>query len=137
MHNEYKHQSPYRGCWVILLFLILVPAGLYALVNAVLMEYSPYSDALDAATAKALGCGFGFLFHVICMLSGVLTAGWEAVKYRLGEFAENLIVGFRYAVASYWEDICTDGVTFIMYFSIILVNVYFMIQGIREAIALL
>lgn len=137
MHNEYKRQSPYRGFWVIMLFLILVPLGLYSLVNAVLEEYSPYSAALDSATARALGCGFGFLFHMICMLSGVLTAGWEALKYRLREFFENLIVGVGYAISSYWEDMRNDGVTFIIYMSVILANLAIMVSGIRDAIALL
>lgn len=137
MENEYKRQSPYRGFWVIMLFLILVPLGLYALVNAVLEEYSPYSAALDSATARALGCGFGFFFHMICILSGVLTAGWQAVKYRICEFFENLIVGVKYAFSTYLEDMRTDGVTFILYMSVIAINFAIMVDGIRDAIALL
>ena len=137
MHNEYKRQSPYRGFWVLILILILVPFGLYSIVNAVLEEYSPYSAALDAATARALGCGFGFLFHMICILSGVLTDGWLAVKYRIGEFIENLIVGVGYAFTTYLEDMRDDGVTFILYFSVIVTNFAIMADGIRDAIALL
>lgn len=137
MHNEYKRQSPYRGFWVIMLFLILVPLGLYGIVNAVLEEYSRYSDALNSATARALGCGFGFLFHMICVISGVLTAGWEALKYRLREFFENLIVGVGYAFSSYCEDLRNDGVTFIIYMSVIVANFAIMVSGIRDAIALL
>ena len=52
MHNEYKKQSPYRGFWVILFFLIMVPFGLFSVVKAVLDEYSRYSPELDMATAK-------------------------------------------------------------------------------------
>ncbi len=137
MHNEYKKQSPYRGFWVILLFLILVPLGLFSLVKAALDEYSRFSDALDLATAKALGCGFGFLFHMICMLSGVLTSGWEALKYRLQEFAENLTVSPGYAFRTYLEDMRDDGVTFIIYLAVILVNLSVVIDGVRDAIALL
>lgn len=137
MENEYKKQSPYRGFWVIMLILILVPLGLYSLVNAALEEYSPYSAALDSATARALGCGFGFLFHMICILSGVLTAGWQAVKYRICEFFENLAVGVGYACTSYLEDMRDDGVTFILYAAVIAANFAIMADGIRDAIALL
>ncbi len=137
MHNEYKRQSPYRGMWVILIMLIMPPALCYGIVTAVQAEFSKAPAALDAATAKALGCGMGFLFHMICILSGVLTAGWQALKYRIREFFENLIVGIGYAFSSYWEDMRTDGVTFILYLSIILANAAIMVDGLRDALALL
>ena len=137
MHNEYKKQSPYRGFGVILFFLIVVPLGLFSIVKAVLDEYSTYSPALDLATAKALGCGFGFLFHMVCVLSGVLENGWEAVKYRLREFAENLIVGPVYAFRTYLEDMRDDGVTFIIYLTVILINLSVAVDGVQEAFALL
>lgn len=137
MHNEYKKQSPYRGFWVILFFLITIPMGLFAVVKAVLDEYSTYSPALDMATAKALGCGFGFLFHMICVLSGILEAGWDALKYRLREFAENLIVSPGYAFRTYLEDMRDDGVTFIIYLAVILTNLSIVIDGVQDALQLL
>lgn len=137
MHNEHKRQSPYRGMWVVLLLLIVPPLLCYGVVSGVLERFSRSSAALDAATAKALGCGMGTLFHMICILSGVLTAGWEALKYRIREFFENLIVGPGYAFSTYWEDMCNDGVTFIIYISIILVNASITVDGALEAIAIL
>lgn len=137
MHNEYKRQSPYRGFWITMILLLLPPLLCYGLVDTLLDEYSTWPDALDNATAQALGCGLGFLFHMICVLCGVLTDGWEAVKYRIGEFRENLIVGIGYAFRSYWEDLCTDGVTFLIYGSVILINTYFTVDGLLAAVALL
>lgn len=137
MHNEYKRQSPYRGFWITMILLLLPPLLSYGLINSLLKEFSPWPEALDAATAKALGCGLGFLFHLICVLCGVLTDGWEAVKYRIGEFFENLIVGVGYAFRTYWEDMRTDGVTFVIYSSMILINSYFMADGLLDAVALL
>ena len=89
------------------------------------------------ATAKALGCWLGFLVHMICLLSGLLTPGWEALKYRVADFFENLIVGVGYAIKSYWENIVADGVTFLICFSIILTNFLIMVDGVRDALALL
>ncbi len=137
MHNEYKRQSPYRGFWITMILLLLPPLLSYGLINSLLKEFSPWPEALDAATAKALGCGLGFLFHLICVLCGVLTDGWEAVKYRIGEFFENLNVGVGYAFRTYWEDMRTDGVTFVIYSSVILINTYFMADGLLDAVALL
>ncbi len=137
MHNEYKRQSPYRGFWITLLLLTVPTLLCYAIVDGVLAEFSKWPDDLDKATAQAMGCGLGFLFHMIAVLSGVLTDGWEAVKFRVGEFFEALLVGPGYAVKSYLENMWTDGVTFPVYFGIIAGNFLLVVDGIRDAIALL
>ena len=137
MHNEYKRQPPYRGFWITMLLLILPPIICWGLFDSLLAEYSRWSDALDSATAQALGCGLGFLFHMICILCGVLTDGWQALKYRISEFYENLTVGVGYAFSSYWEDMRTDGVTFIIYGSVILVNALLTLDGVMDCIAIL
>ena len=137
MHNEYKRQSPYRGFLVIMALLILPPVLCWGLVNSLLEEFSTWSEALDAATAKALGCGLGFLFHMICILCGALTDGWQALKYRIGEFIENLTIGVGYAFSSYWDDIRSDGVTFLLYGSVILANTILMADGLLDCISIL
>ena len=137
MHNEYKRQSPYRGFFIIMVLLILPPMICWGLADAILDKFSTWPDALDDATAKALGCGLGFLFHMICVLCGVLTDGWQALKYRIGEFYENLTVGVGYAFSSYWEDMRTDGVTFIIYGSVILINTFLTLDGVMDCIAIL
>ena len=136
MHNEYKRQSPYRGFFIIML-LILPPIICWGLVDSLLDKFSTWPDALDDATARALGCGLGFLFHTICILCGVLTDGWQALKYRIGEFFENLIVGVGYAFRTYWEDMQSDGVTFILYGSVILVNALVTVDGLMGAVRFL
>ena len=137
MHNEHKRQSPYRGMWVALLLLIIPPLLCYGIVSGVLERFSRSSDALDLATSKALGCGIGGLLHMICILSGLLTPGWEALKYRVREFFENLIVSPGYAFSTYWEDMRNDGVTFIIYVTIIGINAAITVDGVLEAIAIL
>ena len=137
MHNEYKRQSPCRGFLVIMALLILPPVLCWGLVNSLLEEFSTWSEALDAATAKALGCGLGFLFHMICILCGALTDGWQALKYRIGEFIENLTIGVGYAFSSYWDDIRSDGVTFLLYGSVILANTILMADGLLDCISIL
>ena len=136
MHNEYKRQSPYRGFFIIMLLLILPPIICWGLVDSLLDKFSTWPDALDDATARALGCGLGFLFHTICILCGVLTDGWQALKYRIGEFFENLIVGVGYAFRTYWEDMQSDGVTFIIYGSVNLINTFLTLDGVMDCIAI-
>ena len=137
MENNDKRQSPYRGFWVIVLMMIGFPVLSYLIVHGVLEEFSRSSDALDLATSKALGCGIGFLFHLCLVISGVLTPGWMAVKYRLGEFFENLVVGIGYAFETYWEDMRDDGVTLLVEVTLILINLLIALSGLRDALVLL
>ena len=74
---------------------------------------------------------------MICVLCGVLTDGWQALKYRIGEFFENLTVGVGYAFSSYWDDLRSDGVTFIIYGSVILVNALVTADGLMDAVRFL
>ena len=80
MHNEYKRQSPYRGFWIIMLLLILPPIVCWGLVDSLLAEYSRWPDALDAATAQALGCRLGFLCCVVQFSSSGWRIGWRVTN---------------------------------------------------------
>lgn len=84
-----------------------------------------------------LGCGCGVIFHLMCLVSGSLRPGWLAVKYRIREFRENLIVGIGYAFESYWEDIRTYGVTFLISFVVIAVNLAITLDGLFDALEML
>lgn len=137
MTGNDKYQSPYRGFWVIMLLLILIPLGLYALMRVLFAEYSPFGTRLDEASARALGCGLGFLVHLSFLISGVLSASWQAVKYRVSEFFENLVVGVGYAFKTYLEDMRDDGVTFILAFSVMVVNFLIALDGLQDALVLL
>lgn len=137
MQNEEKHQSPYRGFAVTLIALIAVPAVFYWLVYTVQVEYLHASQALNVATAKVLGCGCGTIFHLICLLSGAFRPGWEAIKYRMSEFRENLTIGVGYAFESYWEDIRTDGMTFLICFLVVAANLAITLDGLVDALGML
>lgn len=137
MQNKYKHQSPYRGFAVTLIGLIIVPVAFYWLIYLLQSEYLHTPEALNVASAKALGCGCGVIFHLMCVVSGALRPGWRAVRYRMREFRENLIVGVGYAFESYWEDIRTDGVTFLISSVVIIANLIITLDGLIDALGML
>lgn len=137
MQNDEKHRSPYRGFAVTLIALIAVPAVFYWLIYLLHAEYLHTSHALNVASAKVLGCGCGAIFHLMCLVSGALRPGWQAVKYRMREFRENLIVGIGYAFESYWEDIRTDGVTFLISFAVIAMNLAITLDGLFDSLGML
>ncbi len=137
MQNENKRQSPYRGFVVTILILIIPGLLCYITIDAAMLKLSPYPYALNKASSQALGCLFTCFFHIIALLCDLLTPGWEALKFRVIDFFENLIVGVRYAFETYWESMCEDGVTFLIYGSIIAANLWYLVDGISKAVALL
>lgn len=135
MQNDNKHQSPYRGFWVVLLALILVPLVLFLIVKGALGNFSQFSPAMDLLTAKVIGLGCGSLFHLICIIGGVFTPSWRAVKYRIGEFFENLTVGVGYAFTTYLEDMREDGVTLLIYLLPVAINLAIVVDSLIDAVA--
>ncbi|MBR6667499.1 MAG: hypothetical protein IKL25_03965 [Clostridia bacterium] len=132
-----KHQPPYRGFWAVLLTLILVPLVLFAIVNRLMNEYSRFSDALNLASSKVFGFGMGFLFHMMCLVSGSFRPGWNALKYRISEFFLNIPVGLGYAIQTYFEDIRDDGMTFTICLLVIAANLAVTVDALLDALKLL
>lgn len=125
-----NHQySPYHGCWVVLLILIGVPLALYMVIEAAITFYQPQFARINPSSARCIGCLLGSVFHMSCVVCGLLRDPWRAVCYRVKEFFENLSCGLGFALECYWEDMKHDGVLFIIYASIIGVCLYFAIEG--------
>ena len=137
MDNENKRQSPYRGIWMILFLLIFVPACLFGLIYVALNHYQGHYGALNLASAKAIGCGLGCLFHLGCAVAGAFTPGWKALTYRIREFFESLIVSPAFAFESYWADMKNDGVVLLLELPIVIVNFCLALDGLMDALALL
>lgn len=137
MYDGDKAQPPYRGFWVVVLALILMPAAFCFVVDWALTTYNPMSRPLHDATVRTLGLGCGFLFHMICLVGGAFRADWQALKYRVSEFFENLVVGLGYALQTYFEDVCQDGMTFTLYMLIIAANLALAIHSLLKALALI
>ena len=137
MTGNDKYHSPYRGFWIIMLLLILIPFGLYKLMCALFEEYSNFGPQLNEASARCLGCGMGSLFHLSFLISGVFTSSWRDVKYRVSEFFENLVVGVGYAFKTYWEDIREDGINFDLAFSVMIINFLIVLDALRDALLMM
>ncbi len=137
MQDENKRQSPYRGLLIMIVMLIIPPLACYGILSAALEQFSPWGPKLDEITAQVIGAGLGVLFHLMVIVSGAITPAWYAVKYRIREFFENLIVGFGYACKSYWDDVRTDGITFTVFMIIMIANLLFALNALQEFFVIL
>ena len=135
--DDQKRVSPYRGCWIVFLLLIGVPLAFYLIIEAAISFYQPQFARLNPASARAIGCGLGSIFHMSCIVGGILREPWRALCSRVKEFFANLPCGIGFALTCYWEDLKNDGALFIPYMAIIGVCLYFAIDGAIIAISLL
>ena len=106
-------KTPYQGLWIFIPMMVLPSVALTWIFYLVIARWQPqYSVELNFASAKIFGCGCGMLFHFSCWLMGVFTEDFQAVKKRLKEFFENVVVSLSLAFTCYWEDVKTLGLAY-------------------------
>ena len=106
-------QTPYQGMWIFIPMMLLPSIAMTAIFYSVIMQWQPqYSTELNWASAKTLGCGIGVMYHITCWLTNVFTEDYIAMKTRLKEFGENIVVSARLAFKCYFEDVKTLGLAF-------------------------
>lgn len=132
-----KKYSPYHGVWAIVLCMIAVPAAFTLIIDSTLKLLQPQYIVVNTPSARFVGCGLGFLFHLILILSSVLREPFEALKFRIREFRENMACSFSFALRCYWDDMKQDGVVFDIYLFIILANLAYSLYNMNIAFRLL
>ncbi len=134
MDNDPK-KSPYQGIFIKVIVLVLPPVVLTWLFYGVITRWqSWYSYELNWASAKALGCGLGGLFHLSCWISGAFRQDFRAVKERLKEFFENVSVSLGLAFTWYLRDVKTLGLAFWIDISVMAVNFVIFIDAVSKCI---
>ena len=137
MDGVNSKKTPYQGIWAFILMMVLPSACITALLYFVIAKWQPqFGRELNWATAKALGCGSGILFHFSCWIMGVFTEDFEAVKKRVKEFFANIVVSARLAFSCYRDDLKTLGVCFWIDFAVIALNAGICIDAILDFLTL-
>ena len=130
--GEHKRKSPYHGIVLTSFFMIAVPVGLYFLMRAILFKNQvEISAELNEASAKTIGLGVGFLFHMSLIIAGILEESFRVVIRRVIGFFDDLKFSFKIAWGCYVDDIRENGVAFWILFAIMVVNFCFFWSGLR------
>jgi len=130
-------KTPYEGLWIFLPMMVLPSICITVLLYLVIAKWQPqFGFALNWATAKAIGCGCGILFHFSCWLMGVFAEDFRAVKNRLKEFFVNIVVSARLAFSCYWEDVKTLGLCFWIDFALVALNAGVFVDAILDYLTL-
>ncbi|MBE6626060.1 MAG: hypothetical protein E7628_02610 [Ruminococcaceae bacterium] len=106
-------KSPYDGIWMFIPMMLLPSIVMTAIFYVVIARWQPqYTTELNWASAKTLGFGIGVMYHISCWLANTFTEDYLAMKSRLKEFSENIVVSASLAFKCYFEDIRTLGLAF-------------------------
>lgn len=124
-------KTPYQGLWVLLPMMILPSVVITLLLYFVIAKWQGrFGQELNWATAKIFGCGCGIMFHISCWLMGVFTDDYMAVKLRMKEFSENIVVSAKLAFSCYWEDVKALGLAFWIDVAVIVANAAIFVDAI-------
>ena len=119
MDYQSKNKVLYRGFCFECFLLVAVPLVLYIGFLILFSRYLPYRQELNEISARVLGFGLGFVFHMACLVGGVFRESWAAVKTRVGNFFENAEISFKIAFHGYIDDLKTESLEFWAYFAIV------------------
>ncbi len=116
-------KTPFRGVWLLAIILILPSLILTGVFYVMISRRQPqFGEALNWASAKALGFGIGVLFHIACWIAGTFSKDLQIVKNRMKELVSDITVSVRSAFTWYWEDMKSYGVGFLIEILIIILN---------------
>ena len=134
--GEHKNKSPYHGVAIACFFMILVPVVMYLIMRTLLFELQPASGReLNEASARVLGLGIGVIFHLGCIIGGVLKDSFKIVVNRVIEFFDNLKFSFKLAWKCYIEQLRDGGIAFWIMLGIMVTNFCVCFSALKYALA--
>ena len=126
-----QSQKPYRGFIPTCIALIGVPLLFFLLIRLWVNAGTPFPLPQNQRFAQGVGFGLGTVFHLSCIVAGAFTEPFLLLQRRIVDFFENLTVSPSLAFRCYAQDIRDDGVTFTVYFLIMLSCFVLAVNGIK------
>ena len=103
------------------IILIFVPILLYILLYFIIKPSTP--PAIVVHSTMMFSFGVTTLFNLSCIIAGLFKGTFIVVVRRIRDFFENLTISFKFAIKSYIVDLKEGGITFWIYFLIIVLDV--------------
>lgn len=137
MEGVSTKKSPYQGLWIFLPIMFAPSVVITAILYFVIARWQPqYIAEFNWATAKMFGFGSGILFHFCCWIAGAFKQDFRAVKTRLKEFFENIVVSPKLAFTCYWDDVKTLGLAFWIDMAVVGLNAYIFVDALLDYLAI-
>ena len=130
--GEHKRKSPYHGIWIVCIFMIAIPVGLYFLFRvAFVNSHAHQTFELNEAVARAIAFGVGLLFHLSLVIAGVFENSLGVVINRIVDFFENCKISFKLACSCYVDHVKEYGLVFWILLSIMVADFCLFWSGFR------
>lgn len=130
-------KNPYQGIWVVALFLIAVPVGIFFWTRGIITRYTPQEGrALIAAEATVFAGLIGSLFSLFFVLKGGLRMYFLVTAARTADFFSNVGISFRCACRWWREDVRENGLAFLICVVLIALNAGVLVFGVLRFLAL-
>ena len=126
-----QQPRPYRGFLVTCIVLVGIPLLFFLLIRLWVNAGTPFPLPQNQRFAQGVGFGLGTVFHLSCIVAGAFTEPFLLLQRRIVDFFENLTVSPSLAFRCYAEDVRDDGVTFTVYFLIMLSCFVLAVNGIK------
>ena len=126
-----QQPRPYRGFLVTCIVLVGIPLLFFLLIRLWVNAGTPFPLPQNQRFAQGVGFGLGTVFHLSCIVAGAFTEPFLLLQRRIVDFFENLMVSPSLAFRCYAEDVRDDGVTFTVYFLIMLSCFLLAVNGIK------
>lgn len=126
-----QQPRPYRGFLVTCIVLVGIPLLFFLLIRLWVNAGTPFPLPQNQRFAQGVGFGLGTVFHLSCIVAGAFTEPFLLLQRRIVDFFENLTVSPSLAFRCYAEDVRDDGVTFTVYFLIMLSCFLLAVNGIK------
>ena len=133
--GEHKNKSPYHGVGLACFFMIAIPVVMYIIIRSLLFELQPtMGKEVNEMSARVLGLGIGVVFHLGCIIAGVLKDSFKIVVNRVVDFFDNLKFSFKLAWKCYVDQLRDGGIAFWIMFGIMVVNFCVFCSALKYAI---
>ncbi len=136
MDHDFKNYNPYKGLVLSVALLIGIPFVSWFVVYLFMSLWNSQLSALDKSTARSLGLILGSMFHLACIIGGLLDTPFKVLIKRIKEFFELVSLSPALAFRGYWDNIKADGVNFLIFSSIIAANVIACVQSVNHTVSL-
>ena len=123
MEFDGKEKKIYHGIWIPFVLILLVPVGIFFLCFGGLSHFTQhYSDDLLLYTCLSIAFFCGFLFGLICLLSGFIHEQFLLLIDRIRDTFDYFKPFSKDAIKWYFYNFKKDGGIIIWIFLLILVG---------------
>lgn len=119
---EEARKSPYHGIWIVILITIAIPLIFFGIFYPIFLAYKSHDGILNLYQAIAFSTLVGLLFQLSCIIAGLWTRPVQVSFSRIHDLIVYFPLVKKAAIQKYKDDVKEDGLVFLIYFILFLIE---------------